>query len=237
MKYQQKLQPALLRLMGILVFSGIISYAIIPQQQVLKVDDAVRMALATDGRIEGSLAELAASHARLEEERRRHMYPSLSVSANYTRLSHTESSIDFGGTAVSFGSNDNIYTMAADLAYPVFSGFRAREALKLARLQQQSDEIYTAVLRSTVAFEARRAYWEVLRGVQNNEMLRENLEITRRNLAITSRKFAEGTVLKADLLEARMRFRPGGNGSCRCSGGIQSGIDKSGYPYPFRRRD
>ena len=44
--------------------------------------------------------------------------------------------------------------MAADLAYPVFSGFRAREALKMARLQQQSDEIYTAVLRSTVAFEA-----------------------------------------------------------------------------------
>ena len=29
--------------------------------------------------------------------------------------------------------------------------------------------------------------------------------ITRRNLAITSRKFEEGTVLKADLLEARMR--------------------------------
>ncbi len=193
------------RLCGLTLINLLCTTAVFAQSSELEVDEAVKAALSSDGRIESSLARLAASRASVDEQKKRNMIPSLSLSAGYTRLSHVSSAIDFGATSVVLESDDNIFTLSSDLSYPLFSGFRVQEAIRLASLQERSSEVYAAMMRRAVAFEVRRAYWEVVRAEKNVDMLKENLEITERNLDITRRKFEEGTVLNADLLEARMR--------------------------------
>ena len=170
----------------------------------LTVDEAVSRALSGDPRIQSALLEAAAARSSVEEAQWSRL-PSLSVSAGYTRLSHVSSSISFGSAEVSLDSQDNAYSLQANLQYPVFAGYRLRESITLAELAAQGKAIGVDATRSAVAFETERAYWEALRAENIVAMMRENLSLTERNRDVTRRKLEQGTVLNADLLEAEMR--------------------------------
>lgn len=170
----------------------------------LSVDDAVARSLATDFRGESARRDWLRSLAKAEEAKLREL-PSVSLSAGYTRLSNVVSSVSLGTMSWELDSLDNVFSLQANLQYPVFAGFRFEESARLASLQARSKELANEMMLRAIAFETRRAYWEAYRAVKNELMLAENLELMRQNRAVTERQVAEGSALSADLLVAGMR--------------------------------
>lgn len=174
------------------------------RQVSISVGDAVRLALASDTRVESSLLDMTASRARVVEAMR-NRYPSLTIRGGYTRLSHVTSSISLGPTSMDINSQDDNFNLSANLQYPVFAGFRLREAVKLAKLQAKGKEVSSAITKNAVVFETRRAYWEAVRTNYNVNMLRENLTLMNKRRDLMKEKLSQGTVLQADFLSASMR--------------------------------
>lgn len=174
------------------------------QEKVLSIDDAVTLSLASDARVQSSVWDTLAAKAKTEEARRR-MFPSFSVSASYSRLSDLKSTVSLGPTSMTIDSLDDVYTLAANAQYPVFTGFRLQEAVHLAEIQSLGKDINAEMIQRAVAFEAQRAYWEALRSLKNVGMLQENLALMVNNRDITKKQYALGTVIEADVLSSEMR--------------------------------
>jgi len=170
----------------------------------LTVEDAVTRALNTDQRMKSSYQMLQSALLHIDETKQQR-YPSLTLGASYTRLSHVSSAVNFGGASFNIESQDDVFSLNAGMGYALFDGFRKQKQENLARLEAKGQEISTSQMKQTVIFETRRAYWEAVRMQNNVSMLSENLSLSRQNRDITKNKFKEGTVLKADLLAAEMR--------------------------------
>lgn len=164
----------------------------------LSLDEAVKKALDSDWRIQSAYLDKAAAVASTEKTLRDQLYPSLALTAGYSRLSHV--------TSLYGDSIDNSFSFAANMNYTVFAGFRMREARKLAELQEKGKDISLEITRRTVFFETQRAYWEAARAVKNVALIEQNLDLMKQNLEVTKKKFDSGTILKADLLSAQMRI-------------------------------
>lgn len=176
------------------------------QIKSLSLDDAVKAALASDARVESANWDWLAATAKAEEANRRKL-PSLSVSAGYTRLSDLTSSISLGSfmPPITLKSLDNVFSLSANLQYPVFAGFRVEETARLAGLQAQGKQVGVEMVKRALVFETRRAYWEAVRSTHNVRMLRENLTLMQHNRDVTERLVNQGTAIRADLLTAEMR--------------------------------
>lgn len=174
------------------------------QTRSISIDDAVRLSLASDARVQSSRWDSLAATARAEEVRRRQL-PSLLLSAGYTRLSDLQSTVSLGPTTMVIDSLDNVFSLAATMQYPVFAGYRLRESATLAQLQSKGKAISLEMVRRSLDFETRRAYWEAVRSIYNVRMLQENLNLMQNNLEVVQHQLAQGTVINADLLAAQMR--------------------------------
>jgi outer membrane protein TolC len=172
--------------------------------QALTVDNAVKQALSQDPRIASAKWDALAAQAKSDEADRRRL-AGITLSAGYTRLSDLKSTMSIGPASITIDSLDNVYTLAANMQYPVFAGFRLEESARLAALQAQGKSIATEMMKRAIAFETERAYWESLRATRNVRMLRENLGLMQRNLEQTKQQFAHGTAMNVDLLAAGMR--------------------------------
>lgn len=174
------------------------------QTAPISVDEAVRLSLASDARVQSSHWDALAAAAKAEEAKRRQL-PSVTLSAGYTRLSDVKSSISLGPTTMVLDSLDNVFSLAATMQYPVFAGYRLRESTALAQLQSRGKEISLSMVRRALDFETRRAYWEAVRSTYNVRMLEENLNLMQNNLEVSQHQLAQGTAINADLLLAQMR--------------------------------
>jgi outer membrane protein len=171
----------------------------------LSPEDAVKAALSGDARVEGAAWDLLAAQAKAKEAELRRL-PALSLATSYTRLSDLQSSIDFGGRIISLSSLDNNFSLNANLQYPVFTGFRLEESAKLAAVQAQGKAITAEMIKRSLVFEVLRSYWEALRASNNVGMLKESRDLAVHSLEVVKPQLAQGTALRADLLNAEMRL-------------------------------
>ncbi|MBN1696949.1 MAG: TolC family protein [Spirochaetales bacterium] len=180
---------------------------------VFSVEDAVKAAMETNPGIESAHCEWLSASAKAEAAQWRR-FPSLSVSAGYQRLSElppASMEIDnpFGPGTVSFDyppSLINMYSFDVNLQYPVFSGFRIREAAAIASLQADGKLVTLEMVKLSLIFEVRRAYWEAVRASNNVETLKKNLELVRTNRELVDKLAAQGSATRADQLTAAMRY-------------------------------
>jgi outer membrane protein TolC len=136
------------------------------------------------------------------------MLPSLSVTAGYQRLSELPASSFEVTPGVSMTLPEsllNTFTFGLNLQYPVFAGFRFREAAAIASLQTQGKLVGLEMVKRSLMFETRRAYWEAVRAENNVLMLRKNLELTVENAQLTANQLAHGAATDADRLAAEQR--------------------------------
>ncbi len=189
------------------------------QSASLSVDDAVTTALQKDPSVQSSSWDWLSASANAEAARWRQL-PSLSLSAGYQRLSDipaaslsdadpfygvfpgAPATIDFAFPA----SLDNYFTLAVNMQYTVFAGYRIREAAALAQLQADSKRVGTEMVKRALIFEVRRAYWEAVRATSNRQMLQKNLELMTASKQLTDQQAAQGTATKADQLAAETRY-------------------------------
>jgi len=141
------------------------------------------------------------------------LYPSLSLSASYQRLSNLPATaVDLpdpaGPGTIRFelpASLTNVITFGANLQYPVFAGYRLRESLSIARLTSDGKLSALEIVKRSLLFEVRRSYWEALRADYSVRTLQRNLELMEANYKLMSDKVATGAATEADLLAADTR--------------------------------
>jgi outer membrane protein len=185
----------------------------------LSLDDAVRTALEKDVSVQSSSWDWLAASAKVEAAKWRQL-PSVSFSAAYQRLSDVPAmSIDMADpffgivpgapATVPFSlpaSLDNVTSFALNMQYPVFAGFRVKEAMALAQLQAQSKLVGIEMVKRSLVFEVRRAYWEAVRATLNRQTLAKNLELMKASGQLTAHQVSQGTATRADQLAADMRY-------------------------------
>ncbi|HUJ75357.1 MAG TPA: TolC family protein, partial [bacterium] len=116
-------------------------------------------------------------------------------------------SLSVGGFSVDLpASLDNVTTFALNMQYPVFAGFRIREAIALSRLQSESKLVGIEMVKRSLMFEVRRAYWEAVRATRNRQTLQKNLELMKAGRQLTAHQVAQGTATRADQLAADLRY-------------------------------
>jgi len=197
---------------AVLLLAGIVQAAP-AQQQSLSITDATRAALAENPDVESANWDRLAASAKADAAGYR-LFPSLSVSASYQRLSELPAtSVDFPNPFPPPGtiplqlpaSLNNAFAFGVSLQYPVFAGFRLREALAVARLAADGKEASLETLKRSLIFEVRRSYWEALRAGNNVLTLQRNLELARSNYKLFADQVATGAATQADLLAADAR--------------------------------
>jgi outer membrane protein TolC len=184
------------------------------QASPLSIDDAVRLALEKDPGVQSSSLDWLVASAK-EESAKWRMVPGLTFSAGYQRLSDLPPmSVDIPNPfapppQLSFtfpASLLNITTFALNMQYPVFTGFRIREAMAMAQLQTQSKRVGIEMVKRSLMFEVRRAYWEAVRATYNRQTLQKNLELMKAGSRLTAHQATQGTATRADQLAADMRY-------------------------------
>ena len=189
------------------------------QTSLLSLDDAVKQALEKDLSVQSSSWDWLIATAKADAGKWR-MVPGLSFSAGYQRLSDlppmslgmadpfygfvagAPAQIDFAFPA----SLDDVTTFALNMQYPVFAGFRIREAIALSQLQAQSKLVGIEMVKRSLLFEVRRAYWEAVRATDNRQTLQKNLELMKASRQLTAHQVTQGTATRADQLAADMRY-------------------------------
>ncbi len=182
--------------------------AVWAQPEPLSIDDAVRTALTEDPRVESASWDWLAASAKAEAAAWRRL-PSLSAGASYQRLSELPgSSFSFGASTVTLpAALPDVWTFSLNLQYPVFAGFRISEAAALADLTAQNKAIALEMVKRSLVFEVRRAYWEAVRAAANAQTLRKNLELVAYSQKLMQDQIGLGTVTQADLLNADLRVK------------------------------
>ncbi len=184
------------------------------QGRVLSLEQAVADALANDPGIRSANWDWLAAQAKADAASFK-LFPSLTLSAGYQHLSDLPSSsmeVDnpSGPGTISFSippSLTNIFTFSVNLQYPVFAGFRIRESAAIASLQADGKQLTLEMVKRSLVFEVRRAYWECVRAGANVETLKKNLELLQTNRELVDKQASLGTATKADVLTADMRVK------------------------------
>jgi outer membrane protein len=182
------------------------------QQQILSIAAAEETALGQNPDVQSANWDWLAASAMADAASFR-LYPSLSLSASYQRLSTLPATaVDLpdpaGPGTVRFelpASLTNVIAFGANLQYPVFAGYRLRESLSIARLTSDGKLSALEIVKRSLLFEVRRSYWEALRADYNVRTLQRNLELMEANYKLMSDQVATGAATAADLLAADTR--------------------------------
>jgi outer membrane protein len=196
----------------VVVFSTGIIQICLAQERTLSIAEAVESALARNPSVESANWDHLAASAKADAAGFR-LYPSLSLSAGYQHLSPLPAmTVDFPNPFESGTiplelppSLTNSFALGLSLQYPIFAGYRLREALSVARLTADGKLASLETLKRSLIFEVRRSYWEAFRADNSVLTLQRNLELAKSNYKLISDQVASGAATQADLLAADAR--------------------------------
>jgi outer membrane protein len=183
----------------------------------LSVEEAVAAGLASDPGLLAAAMDARASLARVSEARYK-MLPSVAISTGYTKLSKEPSpSPSATGSPIVdtvvnslldelSGAPTDSKDIRLDLQYPLFAGFRLREAAEIAKLQSLGKDAAVELARRALTFDIRRAYWETVRASANVEALTKSLELETVKRGEIAQLAAQGMASEADRLDEDARY-------------------------------
>jgi len=195
-----------------------------PTPKALTVDQAVVSGLAADPGVSSAALDARAAKYR-EADARLRILPSLALSAGYTQLS-VEPLPSLSGVTLPPSVDQYLYEnsglvdsllqelaaptsekdVRVDLQYPVFAGFRVREAAEMAKYQALGKAAAAELARHALAFEIRRAYWEAVRAQSNVGALRKALQLESVMKEEVAGLSSQGMASDADRLGEDARF-------------------------------
>jgi outer membrane protein TolC len=188
-----------------------------PAPASLAVDEAVAAGLARDPGVQSAAWDLASAKAKLDDARLR-MLPSLVLSSGYTQLNEEPSaSPSSTGSPLTdgiinallkqfSGAPSNSKDLRLDLQYPVFAGFRLREASEIAKSLSLGKEASAELAKRALTFDIRRSYWEAVRAQANVGTLAKALELEGVARSEIESLAAQGMATTADQLAEQARY-------------------------------
>lgn len=191
--------------------------ALLPaEKKALTVEDAVTLGLGRHPVLKAGAAGVEAAAARAREASAARL-PALKLAGGYTRLSEVppfEVSLPFGsllppsvpGKFVVSPSFFNQYALRASVQQPLFTGFRLKNAVAAARLQEQAAAEDLSGDRGEVAFAVRSAYWNLYKAREFAKAAAENAARIRAHLADVANFLEAGLATRSDILRAEARL-------------------------------
>jgi outer membrane protein len=188
-----------------------------PEPKRLTLEGALASGLARDPGVLAASLDARAAEARAADARLR-MLPSLTLSTGYTKLSAepSPSPSATGNPVVDgvvnalmaefAGAPSDSKDLRLDLQYPVFAGFRIKEAAAIAKYQALGKAQAAELSRRALAFEIKRAYWESSRARANADALKQALDLESVIRDETTNLAAQGMASEADRLSEDARF-------------------------------
>ncbi len=172
----------------------------------LSVEEAVETAMSKNVSVLN-----AVENQRIYQQRIREywggVYPSLSLSASYTRNIEKQS-LFFGGNKIEIGM-DNAYSASLDLNQVLWAGGKVGTGIEMAEIYADSAKENLLSSKRTIKRTVKQTYYSVALMREMAEIQKETLEISRQHLATIKEQFSKG--LKSDLEVMRQEVEVSNN--------------------------
>jgi len=171
----------------------------------LTSDEVARRAVTASPDIQGRLAGAEAASAR-EDQAKAELWPRLSLSARYTRLSPIDPPMFPGGGRFPVFLNN--YAVNGSLSVPVSDYLlRLSRSTRAAARSVAAAKLDAEATRRKVAADARLVYYDWIRARGQLLVLEQRAETARTQVHDVERLFQEGVVSRADLLAAQSQLK------------------------------
>ncbi len=175
----------------------------------MTVEEGVRLGLEQNARLRAARAEADAAQAGVRQVGSARM-PALRSMASYGRLSDNIPPVEFtlpgyDSTFTFQGVQLDRFQTELSLDVPILSQFRLGHETRAARHDAAAAELTLEQERSDVAFEIRRAYWNLRRALELRATVEAALGSVEAHLLVVQDRVEEGAALRRDLLAAQTR--------------------------------
>ena len=177
--------------------------------RVLTPDECVRIGLANNARLRAAGADVVAANA-VHRQARAALLPQVRSEANFTRIASKIPNIEFTvpGTDSTFtfqGIAVNRVHSELRIEQPLLTSIRLRHESRAAADEADAVAADAEQERADVAFDIRRAYWDLRRALEVRSALNISRAQVDEHLTDIRNRFAAGTALRKDLLAAQTR--------------------------------
>jgi outer membrane protein len=201
----------LLHVAAFLVSAGVLATGLRGQEAAreLTVEESVRLGLEHNTTLRAEEADAVAARAVYRQVRAERM-PALRTRGDYSRLSDNIPAVEF--TLPGLDSTITVQGVQLDrvqaelsLEVPLLTQLRLRHESRAARHEAEAAVLTVEQRRSDVAYQVRRAYWELYRAVGVRAMTDAAMVQVEAHVAEVEARVAEGAALRRDLLAAQTR--------------------------------
>jgi len=178
------------------------------QERTLTIEQCLALGLERDPGLHATRMEAERASGGLKEARV-NLFPKLSVSGTYRRLSNEGASTISvpPGNSVTLGEPIlNNYSLQTDLEYPVFNGFRVQATLAALQKQTEAAKAQVAHKKAATTLDIVTAFWKAVEADRRIAVIEKNLELVEAHLQHVTELRARGVATQEDVLQTRMRL-------------------------------
>ncbi len=187
----------------------LLTYNLSLAQEVKKLtlDESVKIGLENSEEIHSAKWRVTSADARLGEMNAVRL-PSLSLNANYTRLSP----IDPYSISTPFGNfelNQNIvntYGVKLTLQQPIFTGFKLKANSDIAEYNLESVKEDFNRDKNDLVYNIKKAYWNLFKANEVKKVIDENVEQIKVHLKDVQNFYDQGLATKNELLKVQVQL-------------------------------
>jgi len=194
-----------------LILTNILLFSILvlAQQTVtLSVEDCIRIGKENSKTLKISKSKVIQSEAKLAETDA-NLYPSLKLTAGYTRLSDVGKP-DFGPAGASIAKAfspilDN-YSTKITLSQPIFTGFRLSSTSEISEYNKLATEKEYEKDEKQLILEIRNSYWTLYRAIMLKENIQQNIKMIEAHLEDVENYKKNGLATDNEVLKVKVQL-------------------------------
>ncbi|MEO8400045.1 MAG: TolC family protein [Ignavibacteriaceae bacterium] len=189
------------------IFLILVDYSFAQETKKLTLEESVKIGLENSEEIHSANWRVTSADARWSEINTAR-FPSLSLNANYTRLSPIDPftiNTPFGD----FELNQNIvntYGVKLTLQQPIFTGFKLKSNSNIAEYNYLSVKEDFNRDKNDLIFNIKNAYWNLFKANEVKKVIDENIDQTQAHLNDVQNFFDQGLSTKNDLLKVQVQL-------------------------------
>ncbi len=184
-----------------------INFSFAQEIKKLTLEESVRLGLENSEEINSAKWRVTAADAKLGEANASRL-PSLSLNANYSRLSP----IDPFSISTPFGDFDlsqnivNSYGVKLTLQQPIFTGFKLKANSDMAEYNLESVKEDFNRDKNDLVYRIKNAYWNLFKANEVKKVVDENVEQTNVHLKDVQNFYDQGLGTKNELLKVQVQL-------------------------------
>ena len=173
----------------------------------LTIDQSIQIGLKNSKMIHSSKMKVMAAEAQYDEANT-NLFPSLNLSASYTRLSPIPPfsvNTPFGKFDLSPSILDN-YQLKLSLQQPLFTGFKILSSIKAAKYNASSVKQDFTKDEQELILNIKTSYWNLFKAHKIKSVIDENVDLVKAHLDDVQNFFKQGLATRNDVLKVEVQL-------------------------------